>query len=187
MTKLPESLRGHLLIAAPGLSDPNFHQSVVLMIDHDDQGALGLVLNRPLNKTIGEIWHQVHAGEKLGSKAPVHWGGPVAGPLVAVHQLQAFAEVEIMPGIYFSTHKKWVGKALKQSADLRFYLGCAGWSPGQLEEEIAEGAWGILPARSAHVMAPAEDLWKQVGDELALGVLYSKLGVPLLPDNPEAN
>jgi putative transcriptional regulator len=188
MTNLPESLQGHLLIAAPGLSDPNFKRSVILMIDHDDQGALGLVLNRPLNKKLSDIWRQADdKSQQPGSKAPVHWGGPVAGPLVAIHQLEAFAEVEIMPGIYFSTDKKRVGKAIKQSADLRFYVGCAGWSSGQLEEEIAEGAWGILPARSVHVMAPPDNLWKQVGDELTLGVMYSKLGLQSLPDNPEAN
>jgi putative transcriptional regulator len=186
--KLPSSLRGHLLVASPDLTDPNFHRSVILMIDHDDQGALGLVLNRPLKKTIGEIWHQIHDGEKLGSKAPVHWGGPVAGPLVAVHQLEECAEVEIIPGIYFTTDKIRVGQAIKQAAKkLRFYVGCAGWSAGQLEEEIAEGAWGILPARSIHVVESPENLWQRVGDELTLGVMYSKLGAPPLPEDPEMN
>jgi putative transcriptional regulator len=188
MKKLPASLRGHLLIASPELKDPNFHRSVVLMIDHDEQGALGLVLNRPLKKTIGDLWPQIHQGEKVGSPAPVHWGGPVAGPLVAVHQLPECAEVEIMPGIYFSTDKERVGEAIRQaSATLKFYVGCAGWSAGQLEEEISEGAWGILPARSKHVIDTPENLWKRAGEELSLGVMYSKLGVPTLPDRPESN
>ena len=77
-----ESLKGHLLVAARGLLDPNFARTVILMLGHGPEGAAGLVLNRPTDpRTIGEIAEQVFE-EEIDWDKPIHLGGPVAGPLV---------------------------------------------------------------------------------------------------------
>jgi len=90
-----ESLQGHLLIASPHLADPNFARTVVLMVQHSDQGALGVVLNRPTSKTVKELWKEV-GDAPCHTEAPVCLGGPVSGPLMAVHTNQFFAEIDMV-------------------------------------------------------------------------------------------
>src|ERR1700712_1699875 len=100
-----KSLQGHFLIASPHLSDSNFYKAVVLMVRHDEEGALGLILNRPTENTIAEVWKLVSEDE-IECPLPIFLGGPVAGPLVALHRLKSAAEAEVLPGIYFAAHKE---------------------------------------------------------------------------------
>ena len=78
-----ESLKGHLLVATRGLLDPNFTRTVILILGHGPEGAAGLVLNRPTDKTIGEVAEQVFE-EEIDWDKPIHIGGPVPGPLVVL-------------------------------------------------------------------------------------------------------
>ena len=88
------SLKGKLLVASPQLSDPNFHRTVVLIIEHNDEGAFGLVLNRTSSKTIKQVWERV-TDEPCESDQPLHVGGPVGGPLIAVHQHAVFSDLQL--------------------------------------------------------------------------------------------
>ena len=76
-----ESLEGQLLVATPQLMDPNFARTLVLLIQHTDEGALGVVVNRPLGKTIQELWREVGSAP-CHSRQPIYLGGPVPGPLM---------------------------------------------------------------------------------------------------------
>src|SRR5437764_733950 len=98
------SLQGQLLIASPKLLDPNFAQSVILMIQHNDEGALGLVLNRPLGMSVRSAWEQV-SEIPCEIESPLLKGGPCEGPLMVVHTSAALSQVEVLPGVYFSTEK----------------------------------------------------------------------------------
>src|SRR5690348_5880525 len=99
-----KSLAGHFLVASRYLRDPNFAQSVVLMVHHDFQGAMGVVINRPSDKTIGEVWQMI-GNDPCERDDRIFVGGPVPGPLIALHSLQAFSDHQVMPGLYFSTHR----------------------------------------------------------------------------------
>jgi len=79
-----KSLQGHLLIASPTLLDPNFRKSVVLLVQHNEEGAMGLVLNRPTETKLCEAWTQV-AETDCASDASLNLGGPCEGPLMALH------------------------------------------------------------------------------------------------------
>ena len=83
-----KSLKGHFLVASPHLADANFYRSVVLMIQHDEDGAVGLVLNRPTDNTIAEVWEMI-SESPCDVQGCVSIGGPVAGPLMALHTLYA--------------------------------------------------------------------------------------------------
>ena len=85
-----KSLTGHFLVASRYLRDPNFAQSVVLMIHHDHQGALGLVINRPSDKSVREVWEMI-GNDPCDREDRIYVGGPVPAPLVAIHSLQAFS------------------------------------------------------------------------------------------------
>ena len=116
-----ESLEGQLLLASPQLLDPNFVRTVVLLVEHNDMGALGLVINRPTGKTVQELWKQV--GESpCESQQPVHLGGPVSGPLMAIHTADGLAEMEIAEGVFFAAKKQNLDELVRR--DVPFQALC---------------------------------------------------------------
>ena len=141
-----QNLKGHLLVASPHLADPNFVKTVVLLIHHSEEGAFGVVLNRPADNTIKELWEQV--GETpCESDRRVNVGGPVAGPLMAVHTDKQLGEMEILPGLYFAAQRDHLEELLRSTDRLfRIFVGHSGWGGGQLESELKEGAWLTTPA-----------------------------------------
>jgi putative transcriptional regulator len=182
-----DTLEGRLLVASPRLPDPNFHHSVVLIIQHDENGAFGLILNRATESSVGEIWAMV-AGETIDDEAPVHFGGPVGGPLLALHTDPDSAEKEALPGVYFCTQKEHLTQIVTESAGtFRLYSGYSGWGPGQLEGEIQGGGWMTLLARDEFIFGEPEGMWKRAAQEIGEQItrpLVSKVGTP---GNPAMN
>src|SRR3954468_9427734 len=95
-------LKGKVLVASPQLVDPNFARTLVLIVQHNEDGAMGLVLNRPLETTVGEAWTQV-SSVPYPNEDPLFQGGPVEGPLMVVHQDAKRAQMEIGEGAYLSS------------------------------------------------------------------------------------
>src|SRR4051794_32885483 len=132
-----KSLKGHLLIAAPQMLDPNFFRTVVLILQHGEQGALGVVLNRPTETSITDAWKQIDDEDVCEVKGLIHQGGPCEGPLMLVHDNRSFGNLEVIPGIYFSTERESVHELVtRNKGNLKFFVGYAGWSAGQLEREL---------------------------------------------------
>lgn len=157
-----DSLQGRFLIAAPQLMDPNFIRTVVLMLAHTPQGALGLVLNRLHPKTIRELWEQVSQGPCKVDR-PLNAGGPVSGPVLALHRRSDYADAEVLPGLYYSAQREKLEQLLaEENQDVRLFLGHSGWAGGQLENELAQGAWLVLPASVELIFGPVEGpaLWQ---------------------------
>ncbi|GGR06881.1 UPF0301 protein [Streptomyces netropsis] len=209
------SLTGRLLVATPALADPNFDRAVVLLLDHDEAGSLGVVLNRPTPVGVGDIlasWATL-----AGEPGVVFQGGPVSldsalglgvvpgephdrsspglkavrgvsgdtaeadtvvagdGPLGwrRVHGAIGLVDLEAPPEL--------LAAAL---GSLRIFAGYAGWGPGQLEEELIEGAWYVVESEPGDVSSPdPEQLWRAVlrrqRNELAMVATY--------PDDPSLN
>lgn len=173
-----KSLKGHLLIAAPDLTDPNFFKKVVLLIQHNGDGAFGIVLNGPIARTIREVWEEVGA-LPADCDEPVNLGGPVQGPLMAIHTRESLADAPLLPGVYFSMEKNKLEQLVAEgSQPFRVFAGCAGWAAGQLEMELEEGAWLTLPATADYVFFVGDDLWAtalaQVGGYSFSEVLHVK-------------
>ena len=183
-----ESLEGRLLLASPQLLDPNFVHTVVLLIEHNEMGALGVVLNRPTSKTIEDLWRQV-GQSPCNSQTPVYLGGPVSGPLMAVHTLDGLAEMEIVPGVFFAVKKHNLDELVRRDDEpqMRVFVGHAGWGPGQLEREIEEGAWRTTPANLVDIFQQPDDLWQRLFDRLEIGVLPAMLGIKHVPPDPSLN
>jgi putative transcriptional regulator len=181
-----ETLEGQLLLASPQLLDPNFVRTVVLLVEHNDNGALGLVINRPTGKSIQELWKQV--GESpCTNDQPVHLGGPVSGPLMAIHTASGLSELEIVDGIYFAAKKQNLDELVRQDEDFKIFVGHAGWGPGQLESEIEQGAWRAVPARVEDVFDPSDNLWQRLMQQATVGVLPTMLGLKHVPPDPSLN
>ncbi|MFJ6749687.1 MULTISPECIES: YqgE/AlgH family protein [unclassified Streptomyces] len=219
------SLTGRLLVATPALADPNFDRAVVLLLDHDEEGSLGVVLNRPTPVGVADIlapWAAL-----ADEPGVVFQGGPVS--------LDSALGVAVIPGGLSgsgdipslesgarpaSTEAEGVGAPAADRAEstrtgdeplgwrrvhgaiglvdleappellaavlgsLRIFAGYAGWGPGQLEDELAEGAWYVVESEPGDVSSPdPEQLWRAVlrrqRNELAMVATY--------PDDPSLN
>jgi putative transcriptional regulator len=180
---------GRLLVASPQLGDPNFERTVVLMLDHGPDGALGVVLNRPTGLPVDEILDAWSDAADAAAPGVVFRGGPVSPDAVI-----GLARTETDPD-----DPAWrrvledvgtVDLAVAPDAQpvdiagVRLYAGYAGWSPDQLEEELSEGAWIIVDALVTDVFTTeAETLWHDVlqrqGGKLALLAAY--------PPHPSVN
>lgn len=179
-----DSLRGHLLVAGPALVDPNFRRTVVLVGEHGDQGAMGVVLNRPSGI---EVEAAVPPLVDLdGVDGTVFVGGPVQPQAIVVlgdfeepdHAgVLVFGSIGFLPGEIDPDELGGLGRA-------RVFAGYAGWSAGQLETELDEGSWIVEPARPADVFTedPGQ-LWSDVLRRK--GGPYTVLA--LMPDDPRVN
>jgi putative transcriptional regulator len=178
-----DSLRGQLLVASPGLLDPNFRRTVVLVTEHGDHGAAGLVLNRPSEASVEEIVPQLDWLAAPGE--PVYIGGPVEQNAVLV--LAEFEDPEQSPVQVFGDLGFVALDEEEEAAEVRrrrIFAGYAGWGEQQLEAELARDDWILEPA-------VADDVFAEDGAELWRSVLRRKGGVfelvARMPEDPSVN
>ena len=160
-----ESLRGKLLLASPTMADPNFARSVVLIAEHTEEGAMGLVLNRPALTTVEDAVPDL--AWLTDEDAQVYVGGPVAETAVIV--LAEFDRPDLA-GALVDGDLGFIGTDADDPTQLdgavrraRVFAGHAGWGPGHLEDELAEDAWIVEPPRREEVFTDdTEDLWAAV-------------------------
>ena len=180
-----DSLRGKLLISSPAILDPNFRRTVLLLCEHNEEGAMGVVLNRPSETEVAEALPDLERLVTPGS--PVYVGGPVQPTAVLV--LAEFYEPEatgelVVGDVGFARGDgdfDLLGEATRRA---RVFVGYAGWGEGQLEAELEELSWLVEPAEGV-------DLFPAPGEDLFGSVLRRKGGayrvLALMPDDPAAN
>jgi putative transcriptional regulator len=182
---MAESLAGQLLLASPALQDPNFRRAVVLVGVHSEEGALGVVLNRPSNVTVDEAVPQLQ--QAVGGGEPVYVGGPVQPAsvvLLAEFLDPALAGVLVVGRIGFPAADADVQQLADATARTRVYAGFAGWGEGQLDAEVDHGDW------IAH-SALADDVFTEMPGKLWSSVLARKGGsyalMARMPPDPNMN
>jgi len=146
--------KGVLLVASPSLSDPNFHQTVLFILEHGRGGTVGLVLNRPTNVLLSEALPDLTVLKRTTHR--LFAGGPVEQTqLVLLFRLtQLLPDTrQIIAGIYVGTPRvlERIMTQPKPTETFRAFVGFAGWAPGQLEHEMLEGAWGVLPSDTFNI------------------------------------
>lgn len=182
-----KSFKGHFLVASSQLLDPNFARTVVLLVHHNEEGAFGVVLNRPADSTIAELWEKV-SETPCECDQPLHVGGPVPGPLMALHGDGDLAELEVAPGVYFAAQRDNLEKLLDQDEHpFRLFVGHSGWGAGQLENELAEGAWLTTPASAEYVFCDHAELWQNVVKRVGSAILSDALKLKEIPPDPTLN
>jgi putative transcriptional regulator len=166
-----------LLVSMPHLADPNFTRAVVLMIEHDDDGSFGLIVNQPTEMPVAALLEELEIPWK-GDPGVTAWtGGPVMPtsgwvlhePIDALaarstdlqRGLAEGATVEVAPGLALSTSPETLATiAASPPPRIRFLLGYSGWGPGQLAEEVARGSWLHADADASLIFeTPAEEMW----------------------------
>ncbi|HWF73719.1 MAG TPA: YqgE/AlgH family protein [Solirubrobacteraceae bacterium] len=180
-----ESARGQLLIAGPALLDPNFWRTVVLIVEHTEEGALGVVLNRPSESTVLDAVAQLE--ELVDPEEPVFIGGPVQPSSVIVvaefedpgdAALVAFDDIGVLAA---GSSPDEIAAGVRRA---RAFVGHAGWGPGQLDNELERGDWIVETARREDAFADhPSGLWESVltrkGGSYAL--------VARMPPDPSVN
>lgn len=197
--KLPKYLTGYLLLADPDLRDPNFFHTVVLLVEHNEDGAFGLVLNRPGSASLGEVLPEfadapeqpadadVRGVPSSLSSFPIYVGGPVQreylfvlhGELPGMKRGEHAAEIQ--PGIVYEPMTAtmvqeilgcWTALTAEERSKFRIFAGYSGWGPGQLEGEMKTGCWITLESEAGLVFPEDPDAtWEQA--LTAKGGLYS--------------
>jgi putative transcriptional regulator len=180
-------LKAKFLVASPALGDPNFARSVVLIVTHDESGAMGLIINRPLPMTVAEAWKQV-SEIPYDNDAHLHQGGPCEGMLMVLHGQPEHDQFNVIPGVYLSTDSDTVRQLVERDqAPMKFLVGYAGWSPGQLEDEIAQGGWIIAHAGAQEVFHTPGDLWARLLRDAAALSGRPNIDPRLIPPDPSVN
>lgn len=193
---MSESLRGHFLIAAKHLRDSNFFKAVVLMLEHNEDGAMGVVINHPMDVSVSSAlskhFEMSQAGQSLLA------GGPVEeNALLILHNSLDYDQEHdpVVPGVFVGTSPDVFQKVVASSLDdeneddedgfqFRIYAGYSGWGAGQLEYEMSRGDWFAIPASADYVFAREPyDVWD---DALADFHQRNRL-FPDQPADPELN
>ena len=182
---MEESLTGQLLLASPTLMDPNFRRAVVLIGVHSEEGAMGVVLNRPSEVTVSEAVPQLQ--QAVQEREPVYVGGPVQPSSIVF--LAEFldpspAGLLVLGRIGFPAPDAGIDELTEATARRRVFAGYAGWGEGQLDAELDQGDW------IAHSAVP-DDVFTEVPDELWSSVLTRKGGsyslLASMPLDPSVN
>ncbi|RME75962.1 MAG: YqgE/AlgH family protein [Planctomycetota bacterium] len=180
--------RGMLLIAAPGLMDPNFRRTVVLLCEHTPEGAVGLVLNRETEHTIEEVCRDLP--EAAGRTERVHVGGPVQPDhLLVLHRDPQLGGKPIVDGVSLVGDIDVLRRLLTSPPGpdgprFRCYAGYAGWGEGQLEQEMELGGWILVPGDARLVFdTPTGEIWSEALRKK--GGLYTLTAE--MPPHPELN
>ena len=159
--------QGRILISEPLLSDAYFKRSVILITEHSDQGAVGFVLNKPIEIPLNVAKDTVHFLHTLGNLVTdsvhvidnIYWGGD------------------------FDVLKELIGEGMVKKDQVRFFLGYSGWSPNQLEDEIAENAWIVAEVDPKKLMFEDKNIWKKTLENLGKKYkIWSNF-----PENPAMN
>ena len=180
-------LNGHLLVASPRMLDSFFTRTVILLLAHSEDGAAGLVINRPTEATVSDLSKSIFKGSFAWDKS-ISLGGPVSGPLVVLHQESQFADHEVVQGVYSTVEDSKVRRALKSRVDPSVVaINYSGWGPGQLEKELGEDSWEVLPATAPLVFPGGDvDLWKFSVQQIRSRQLHSLVNLREVPAAPRS-
>lgn len=189
-----ESVQGLALVASPYLTDPNFLRSVVYLLRHDEEGAIGLILNRPTHTSIGELLEQL-SGEPVENELPVYYGGPVDGPLMLLQECTQEDE----PSIFIASDQARIldicdpARSIPAShpkhcgGDYRVFDGYAGWAPDQLDDEVRGGGWLVWHIQPEQLFEDPEDLWQNAIKQIGRDILAGGIDPSKMPENPAFN
>ena len=161
----PAPAKGRLLVATEVVGGDLFSETVILLLEYSDAGAMGLVVNRPTEVGLGEL---LEDSEEIPEPPPtVYWGGPVEMSKVSAlgHKGGPDGEGadEVIESVYRLPFDEALENAAADPASVRFYLGYAGWAPGQLDYEMARDSWHVLPASDELVFSEdPKQLWQRL-------------------------
>lgn len=189
------NLKGKVLIATKKMPDPTFREMLILIVKDDEDGVVGYCLNNATNEKVGELWAKLGNTEsncefsETKDESRLQTGGPVFGPLTALHKLKSASENEVVNGIYCSTSGKKVNEVVASQTPFRIYSGYSGWEKGQLDSEIERGGWHVLDLDEKFIFHTPEtehEVWKEASQQINQS-FYEALGIKHTSSDPSLN
>lgn len=181
MTNRLESIDNHfqgcILVASPTWRNELYGRSVCLLVHHGNEGSVGVFLNRSFADSPVELWQHL-SGKKPPASMPhrLHFGGPMSGPVIALHNQPELAEYTSVDGVYVAASLENL-QQLVQSEDeteVRIIVGQATWQPGELESELRDGKWLPIPVSPQLVFASDDEMWgramRQIGNHFVASI-----------------
>lgn len=184
-----ESIEGQALVASPYLMDPNFLRSVVYILRHDDEGAVGLILNRPTDSTVSAAFAKLD--EEVDVDHCVYYGGPVPGPLMMIRSV--VSDKGNYLGLGFEAEPEGILRycqhvsAEPREEEFRVFSGYSGWGAGQLDSELKAGGWLVWDVAPHQVFSDPEQIWKTAIKEIGRDILAEGIDPDLIPEDPAFN
>jgi putative transcriptional regulator len=180
------SLQGHFLVAAARHLDPNFVKTAILIVRHSQRGAFGVIVNDTRRESLRSP--QRNSRWRSASRVKLCFGGPVTGPLMAVHTHASLGERQLLPGVFFSSKEKNVLPLMGQAEyACRVFTGYAGWGPGQLDYEVEQGIWRVVPATPEQIFSDSHDLWQRLSQQASRLQLRTMFHIKHIPLDPLLN
>jgi len=180
-------VEGQALVASPHLADRNFLRAVVYIVKHDEDGAYGLILNRPTDATVADLMRQV-MDEEVENPAPIFHGGPVEGPIVVIHDAAIDGATCVEPGICVSSEQDEVAAICRQNEKrYRVFNGYAGWAPQQLEDELKQGGWLVWRISKEDLFASPDEIWHSALRHIGREILLDSIVSGPIPEDPSVN
>ncbi|MCR9292439.1 MAG: YqgE/AlgH family protein [bacterium] len=183
------SLSGCLLVAAPDWQNEVFQRTVCMVVHHGPQGAIGIVLNRGMQAESKALLQHLAGEQGHPRSGLLHFGGPHSGPVVALHNCNAFAEFESAEGVYVAAQIQNLRALIstpEEACAVKIMVGQADWAAGQLDHEFQQGRWLPLPVTPELVFADDHRMWPQamlrIGDCFVAGLTGA-----IQPPNLQAN
>lgn len=185
--EFPANHTGSLIVAHPKLRDLNFGRTVILINNHsNEEGALGVVINRPLGTTLG-CYNKQFANSPLG-KVPLYSGGPVDSGSLILTAWKWEDSGEFRGDFAITTDRAETLLEENQNMEVRGFIGYAGWKPGQIEEELGQDTWIVSPInRSLIETLKGIDLWKGILDSLCPEMEFLVDFIARAPIDPSMN
>lgn len=182
-----DTLQGTILIATERLEGTRFERSVVLLMQDDKKGTFGVALNKPANESVRMAWEKL-TGDVSNDDQTIVSGGPLQGPVFALHCLPSLSDVEMPGGLYVAAQVEKMQQLIKQfESPYRIVVGIAGWQPGQLETELNSGFWYTMPMDVETIFDDPLWMWETCIHEYGRQQIADIVDSDIWPDDPSLN
>jgi putative transcriptional regulator len=180
-----KSIKGYLLVASPKIKNSIFEKSTILILEHSNKGAYGIIIDKyQRDTTIEEVWEK-STGYKQKSNQLLNIGGPIDGPIISIHTNKKLGEEYVANKVYFTVAKKIINEIIKKEKTLKVFVGYCRWSNGQIEQEIESGSWFIFESKLEYIFNLKDSLWNEILDTEYLKIL--KKSIKNIPLDPSLN
>lgn len=182
-----ETLQGTILVSTDRLEGTRFERTVVLLMQDDKRGTFGVALNKPANESVRSAWEKLTGAESNDDQTIVA-GGPLQGPVFALHCMPSLSDVEMPGGLYVAAQVEKMQQLIKQfDSPYRIVVGIAGWQPGQLESEFDSGFWYSMPLDIEMVFDDPQWMWETCIHEYGRQKIAEIIGTEHWPEDPSLN
>lgn len=177
LESIDDHFEGCMLVASPTWRSEMYGRSVCLLVHHGKEGSVGVVLNRSFPDSPAELWEHLAGGnatERLQRR--LHFGGPMSGPVIALHNQPELAEYTTVDGVYVAARLENLQQLVQSqsNAEVRIIVGQATWNPGELETELRDGKWLPIPVSPQLVFSSDDEMWsramRQIGNHFVAAI-----------------